>query len=314
MAACPTASLERLPARCSRRAALAAAGLWLACPGMAAQPAPAAPHPWAGPIFDAHLHYNVEAFEPYPVGDALARLRRAGVRGILANSRPNEGTHRLANARAALAQAGVTVVPMVRTYRDRQDYEGWPDDPTVQTMVEAELARGTAAGPFRGIGEFHLYDSARAGAPVARALMRLARERGLVVLAHVDDVAVEQLMQHAPGVTLIWAHTGIGGVPIERVRSLLARHPTLLGELSYRPGLTEGEGRLSAPWRELLASQPQRFLVGSDTWTNGRWDQYESLLAAARRWLGELPPEAAQAIAWGNAARLFDLAPPKPLD
>ena len=62
--------------------------------------------------------------------------------------------------------------------------------------------------------------------------MRLARERGLAVLAHVDDVAIDRLMAHAPGTKLIWAHTGIGGAPVARVRELLQRHPTLLGELS----------------------------------------------------------------------------------
>jgi predicted TIM-barrel fold metal-dependent hydrolase len=140
--------------------------------------------------------------------------------------------------------------------------------------------------------------------------MQLAEQRGLVVLAHVDDVAVEKLFAHAPKARLIWAHSGIGGAPIERVRALLQRHPTLLGELSYRPGLTEGEGRLSAPWRALLVEMPERFLVGSDTWINARWDDYEGLMQQARRWLGDLPPAVARRIAWDNGAALFGLAPP----
>lgn len=274
----------------------------LVCAGGAAAQAP-----YAGPIFDAHLHYNVEAFEPHPLGDALGRMQRSGVRAILANSRPNEGTHRLAGAKEALARSGVTVVPLVRLYRDRADYEGWPRDASIVTMVEAELARGTAAGPFRGIGEFHLYDSANADAPVARQLMQLARERKLAVLAHVDDLAVDKLMRHAPGVALIWAHTGISGVPIARVRELLATYPTLMGELSYRPGLTQGGGGLTAEWKALLIERSERFLVGSDTWTNSRWQQYEALMRDARRWLGDLPPAQARRIAWGNAARMFGL-------
>jgi hypothetical protein len=43
---------------------------------------------------------------------------------------------------------------------------------------------------------------------------------------------------------LIWAHTGIGGAPVERVQALLERYPLLMGELSYRPGLTCEGGRL----------------------------------------------------------------------
>ena len=89
-------------------------------------------------------------------------------------------------------------------------------------MVLAELERGTAAGPYRGIGEFHLYDSADANGPVARKLMQLAEQRRLVVLAHVDDVAIDLLMAHTASqgqsVRLIWAHTGIGGVPVARGR------------------------------------------------------------------------------------------------
>ena len=271
---------------------------------------PAAPTPYSGPLFDAHLHYNVEARERFPVADVLARMQRSGVRAVVANSRPNDGTQALAAARAAAAAAGVTVVPFVRLYRNRADYTGWHADPGIVEMVERELAAGTEAGPYRGLGEFHLYDGANADGPTARRLMQLAEQRGLAVLAHVDDTAIEKLYVHAPKARLIWAHTGIGGAPVERVRALLQRHPTLMGELSYRPGLTEGDGRLSAPWRALLGEMPERFLIGSDTWVNQRWDDYERLMHEARRWLGDLPPAAARRIAWENGAALFGLPAP----
>jgi predicted TIM-barrel fold metal-dependent hydrolase len=261
--------------------------------------------PYRGPLFDAHLHYNVEAYDgPHPLPDVLKRLQAAGVRAVLANSRPNDGTKMLANAKEATAQAGVQVVPFVRLYRNRADYTGWFADPTIETMVLRELEAGTAAGPYRGLGEFHLYDSANADGPIARRLMQLAEARGLAVLAHVDDDAIDKLFAHAPKAKLIWAHTGIGGAPVERVRALFKRHPSLMGELSYRPGLTEG-GHLSPAWRALFLEFPGRFMVGSDTWVNERWERYEALMQEARSWLGELPPEVAQRIAWGNAAQLF---------
>jgi len=267
--------------------------------------------PYAGPLFDAHLHYNDDAQGPHPLADVLARLQRSGVRAIVANSRPNDGTKTLAGALDATRAAGVTVVPFVRLYRNRADYTSWFGDESIREMVLAELAAGTPAGPYRGLGEFHLYDSANADGAVARALMRLAQERQLAVLAHVDDVAVERLLAHAPNARLIWAHTGIGGVPVERVREMLQRHPTLAGELSYRPGLTEN-GRLSAEWKALLTEFPERFFVGSDTWINARWQYYEALMAEARQWLGELPPAVARRIAWDNGARLFGLPDPSP--
>ena len=271
--------------------------------------------PYSGPLFDAHLHYNQEAWNgqagPHPLSDVLTRMQRNGVRAVLANSRPNDGTRALAEAGAATAQAGVTVVPFVRLYRDRGDYDNWFQDDTIHQMVRAELARGTPAGPYQGLGEFHLYDSANANGPVARQLMALADSRGLAVLAHVDDVAIDLLMANTPSkgqqTRLIWAHTGIGGAPVARVDALMARYPLLMGELSYRPGLTCDGGMLCPEWRALLLKYPNRFVIGSDTWVNQRWQYYDELMQGYRTWLGALPPEVARAIGWDNAARWFGL-------
>lgn len=270
---------------------------------------------YAGPIFDAHLHYNVEAQVPHPVVDVLQRMQRSGVRAIVANSRPNDGTRGLADAREQTRAAGVTVIPFVRLYRNRDDYDHWFRDESIYEMVLSELARGTAAGPYRGIGEFHLYDSANAAGPVARKLMALAKQRKLVVLAHVDDAAINGLLEPTPSrgqkVQLIWAHTGIGGAPVQRVRALLDKYPLLMGELSYRPGLvcpqTNGQASLCPEWRALLIDYPTRFLLGSDTWVNQRWQYYAETFAQYRAWLGDLPPEVARNIAWANGARLFGL-------
>ena len=217
----------------------------------------------------------------------------------------------VSSAISATASAGVTVVPFVRLYRDRADYDNWFRDDTIYQMVQAELARGTPAGPYRGLGEFHLYDSANANGPVARQLMALADTRSLAVLAHVDDGAIDLLMANTPSkgqqTRLIWAHTGIGGAPVARVDALMARYPLLMGELSYRPGLTCDGGLLCPEWRALLLKYPTRFVIGSDTWVNQRWQYYDELMQGYRTWLGGLPPEVARAIGWGNAAGWFGL-------
>ena len=188
-------------------------------------------------------------------------MQRNGVQAIVANSRPNDGTRALA-ALEQTRQAGVTVVPFIRLYRNRADYDNWFRDESIYEMVQAEFARGVSgdqAGPYKGIGEFHLYDSANAkeaNGPVAKKLMQFAAQHQLAVLAHVDDAAIDLLMAHAPEARLIWAHTGIGGPPVARVDELLARYPQLMGELSYRPGLT-CEGGRSTPGRP-KASEPLR--------------------------------------------------------
>lgn len=290
------------------RLALACAA-WLLAAGVMAQAAD-----YSGPLFDAHLHYNTEAWDlqggPHPPADVLARMQRNGVRGIAANSRTNDGTRWLAES-PQTREAGVAVVPFIRLYRNRDDYTGWFRDESIYAMVQREFARGTAGGPYRGLGEFHLYDSANANGPVARKLMQFAQTHQLAVLAHVDDVAVDLLLAHAPNARLIWAHTGIGGATPERVDALFTRYPMLLGELSYRPGLTCEGGLLCPAWRALLHKYPARFLIGSDTWTNQRWQMYDELMQAYRRWLGDLPPALARRIAWDNAAELFGLAAPR---
>jgi hypothetical protein len=279
---------------------------------------------YTGPLFDAHLHYNDEACVhdapapgcPHPMTDVLDRMKRNGVRAIVANSRPNDGTKALATAREQTRAAGVTVVPFVRLYRNRADYNNWFRDPSIVEMVQTELARGTPAGPYRGLGEFHLYDSANANGPVAKQLMALAEEKALAILAHVDDAAIDLLMANTPSkgrkMRLIWAHTGIGGSPVARVDELLARYPRLMGELSYRPGLTCGDGQLCPEWRALLLKYPDRFMIGSDTWVNQRWLYYDDLMKGYRAWLGGLPADVARKIAWDNGAALFGLPAQRP--
>ncbi len=279
---------------------------------------------YRGPLFDAHLHYNDEACThdtpapgcPHPIADVLERMQKSGVRAIVANSRPNDGTQALATAREQTRAAGVTVVPFVRLYRNRADYNNWFRDPTIVDMVNTELARGTPAGPYRGLGEFHLYDSANANGPVAKQLMALAEAKDLAILAHVDDVAIDLLMANTPSkgqkMRLIWAHTGIGGVPAPRVDELFARYPKLMGELSYRPGLACADGQLCPEWRALLLKYPDRFMIGSDTWVNQRWQYYGELMQGYRTWLGGLPADVARRIAWGNGAQLFGVSEPAP--
>jgi predicted TIM-barrel fold metal-dependent hydrolase len=275
--------------------------------------------PYAGPLFDAHLHYNDEACVhstpepacPHPLADVLSRMQRNGVRAVLANSRPNAGTRALASAREPTRAAGVTVVPFVRLYRDRADYSNWFRDPGIAELVRSELALGTPAGAYRGLGEFHLYNSADANGTVARELVVLAEQKDLVILAHVDDLAIDLLMANAPSkgqrLKMIWAHSGISGVPVARVDELLARYPLLASELSYRPGLTCEGGQLCPEWRALLLKYPDRFMIGSDTWVNQRWLYYDELMQGYRAWLGGLPPDVARRIAWNNAASLFGL-------
>jgi len=47
------------------------------------------------PIFDAHVHYSHDAWENLPPKDAIAILRKAGLKRALVSSSGDEGTQRL---------------------------------------------------------------------------------------------------------------------------------------------------------------------------------------------------------------------------
>ena len=188
-------------------------------------------------------------------------MQKSGVKAIVANSRPNDGARALASL-PETRRAGVIVVPFIRLYRNRADYDNWFRDETIYDMVLAEYARGVSgdqAGPYKGIGKFHLHDSANATQPVAKKLMAFAEDKNLAVPAHVDDAAIDLPTANTPSKgqksRLIWAHAGIGGAPVARVDALLARYPLLMGELSYRPGLTCADGKLCPEGRTLGTCQ-----------------------------------------------------------
>lgn len=246
-------------------------------------------------IFDAHLHYNWEPKPYLPLDDVLALFRKHRVTGILATSRPNIGTHALVGAKAE----GLWVVPFIRPYRIRADIGSWFNDPSIYDLILEEHKRGG----YRGVGEFHLHGRAAASDWV-RKVVDFTVANDLYLHAHADAEAVEILISHNPKSRIIWAHTGFSLAP-ESVAALLDKHAALWGELSYRGGITDDAGKLTPAWRALFERYPDRFLIGSDTWTNDRWANYGAIINSYRRWLVQLPPEIANKIAHGNAKSLF---------
>jgi hypothetical protein len=247
-------------------------------------------------IFDAHLHYNVEARTgPWPLPRVLDLFREQGIVGIIANSRPNDGTRALIDAKAP----GLAVVAFIRPYRTRDDIQTWFKDPAIRQLIEAEHAKGG----YVGIGEFHLYgaDSRHEG---YRWFVDYAKRHGLWLMAHADEAALEATFALDPAAKMIWAHTGFGTAPAQ-VEAYLRAHPTMMCELSYRSGIVDGSGQLTPEWRRLFETYPDRFLLGSDTWVNGRWEQYPQTMAGYRQWLAQLSRDIAEKIAFRNGERIF---------
>ena len=249
-------------------------------------------------IFDAHLHYNQEPKPFYSLDQVRDVFRRNSITGIIATSRPNKGTHELVDAK----WPELKVVPFIRPYRVRSDIQTWFNDPTIFELIKEEYARGY----YRGIGEFHIYGKS-AQSDWVKKMVDFAVERNLYLHAHCDEEALLILFRHNPKAKIIWAHTGFSVAPA-RVAELLDEHKDALwGELSYRGGITGGDGKLTSDWRNLFARYSDRFLLGSDTWINERWFGYDTIFKEYRGWLAQIPADQAQRIASGNALRLFGL-------
>ncbi len=243
------------------------------------------------PIFDAHLHYSHDAWESVPPQEAIAILRQAGLKRAMVSSSNDDGTQRL------FAAAPDLVVPELRPYRTRGEIGTWMRDETVLTYVEERLKKYR----YAAIGEFHVY-GADADLPVVRRLVELARQYRLFLHAHSDADAVDRLFLQDPQARLLWAHAGFARP--EAVREMLAKHRNLWCDLAFRSDHASG-GKVDAAWRAVFEAFPDRFMVGTDTFTPERWHYIGEHANFARAWLADLPKDLAERIAWRNGEALF---------
>jgi hypothetical protein len=249
------------------------------------------------PLVDAHIHYSHDAWDVTSPKEAVAILRKAGLKKALVSSSPNEGTHKL------MAEAPDLIVPGLRPYRRRGELFTWTKDPEALRYVEDQLRKHR----WVSIGEFHV-NGAEVDLPIPRRIVELARQHGLFLQAHSDAEAVERIFRQDGGARVLWAHAGFA--PVEKVREMLRKHKGLWADLALRSEVGSG-GRVSPEWRPVFTEFPDRFLVGTDTWTPGRWHDVVSHAEFSRAWLADLPIDVAERIAWKNAESLFVTNPPR---
>jgi hypothetical protein len=238
------------------------------------------------PLFDAHIHYNLDAWKSVPPKEAIALLRKAGMVRTLVSSSSNEGTQKL------YAEAPDLIIPELRPYRRNGETTTWFHDESIIDYLEERLKQYA----YVAIGEFHI-SGADANLPVVRRIIQLAKQHSLMLHAHSDANAVERLFRQDPEARIIWAHAGYEPPP--RIREMLRRYKNLWAELSSRNDVTVN-GRLAAEWREILLELPGRFVIGTDTHAPERWNIIGSNANLVRAWLAELPAEVAERIAYKN--------------
>jgi predicted TIM-barrel fold metal-dependent hydrolase len=133
-------------------------------------------------------------------------------------------------------------------------------------------------------------------------MVALAKERGLLLHAHSDVDCIERLLAQWPEARILWAHSGFERP--EAVVAVLRRHPRLWCDLAFRGDHASGS-TVDPGWRAAFDTFPDRFMVGTDTFTPERWHYIPVHAQASRAWLASLPPALGEAIAWRNAGTLI---------
>ena len=243
------------------------------------------------PLINGHIHYSQDAWERLSAKQAVAILRKAGLKKALVSSSSDEGTQRL------YAVAPDLVVPVLRPYRKRGELGKWLHDETVGSMLAERLQKYR----YAGIGEFHASGEA-VELPVMQRVIELAKQYGIFLHAHSDRDAIERIFKHNPDALVLWAHAGFE--PVDEIRATLGKYPNLWADLAFRDELYLAN-ELDPEWRKLFLDYPDRFLLGTDTYTPDRWYFVVENANESRDWLKLLPEEVARNIAYRNAERLL---------
>ena len=185
-------------------------------------------------------------------------------------------------------------------------------------QLDVELARTKA----RVMGEAHIRQVARGierdpSAPAFMKILELSAQRGVPIVIHDELTAAAAasleaaLAAHRQAI-IVLAHAG--GTTPAILERLLARNANLIVDLSgmhfqRTPALAKEKGALDPAWKALINKKPDRFLMGLDVWAPAQFEpaMLDRLMRWTRRVLGELPPEAAERVAWKNAATLYQL-------
>jgi hypothetical protein len=245
-------------------------------------------------LIDTHIHYSHDAWEMLPPVDAIAVLRKAGLKRAFVSSSSDDGTQML------YKEAPDLIVPVLRPYRRRGELGTWFRDETVIDMIEERLSKNK----YAGIGEFHIFGD-DANLPVMRRVVQLASQYSIFLHAHSDADAVKNIFAQDPNARVLWAHSGFA--PPKLVREMLDKFPNLRTDLAFRSEQAE-DGLVGEVWRKLFTDFPDRFMIGTDTYTPERWYYVIEHAEWTREWLKDLPAELAEKIAFGNAQTLADWA------
>jgi hypothetical protein len=165
------------------------------------------------------------------------------------------------------------------------------------------------------------------GQPGTRALLDGLKDLNVPVMAHWEVYDWDRdwpnfrwLYAEYPRQIFIWPHAGFGSAG--QVAEVLATNGNVVVTLSKKEeanrsmsdrgkaallgeALVDDCGTLVAEWRALILKYPDRFLFATDAHKDFRWERYGRIVERWRAILAQLPAEAAAAVAFHNAERLY---------
>ena len=245
-------------------------------------------------LHDAHLHYNQSIWKRLPPDQVIHYLIENDIQRAIFSSTPEKGTEMLYEL------APDRIIPFIRPYRSYGDVMSWHHNPDIVDYIREQAGKGI----YRGFGEFHMWIEHLDGKSVLPELMQIAAEQDWVLSAHTDIETIETLIRMQPAVKVIWAHCGFSA-PADEVQQLIEKYPTAYCEMSLYEKLVDEDDNLTPEWKQLMEKYPDRFMVGIDTYKDGRWGEVAEHADLIQEWLMQLKPEAAALIANGNISRLF---------
>ncbi len=290
-----------------------------------------ATQPYAGPLIDAMA--QIESTEtPEKV---LGAMRAAGVNKMALFAR----LHRRRSGENAVLQA-MKLAP-------NQIIAGAPKsfdehDDLGSGFVSRTLA-GIAANRYAFVGEIMFTHGDKThgeqttggeryvdplGAGVQRLLGEL-KSRAIPVMTHWevydwerDWPRVSELYRRYPDQKFIWPHAGFASV--NQIDAVLLKHANVVATLSKKEqdqralsdhakaaqlgsALIDGCNVLRPEWKALLVRHQDRLLFATDAHKDFRWRNYGEIAKTWRDILGQLPPEAADKIAYQNANRIYSV-------
>ena len=213
----------------------------------------------------------------------------------LISSTPDAGTEALYQA------APERIIPFLNIYHHLREKGRWGDNPEIIQRIQ----QGLKAGIYQGIGEFHLFKEDR-NSPVLRDLVAIAKAQNLKLQVHGDAEIVDEIFAQAPNITILWAHLGTQPEP-QFLAEMLQKHPqNLYIDTTVRDAdFVDAQGKLKAEWHNFFNAHSDKILVGVDTFSVNRWHNFDTVVGQIRHWLGQLPPQTAQKLAYQNAQGLF---------